>query len=343
MIWPAIIAAAGSVLGGVLSSNASKDASKTQARTAQGVADFQAQIAREASGNLSPFVQSGQGASSALNSFLGLPQAQPSQGGGGGAHPLYGDGNVPMTEEGIKQAYRDVLGREADPEGLQYYLTQSVKRGGGGSRLKDELTGATLLGAPGVGALFGGGDKGKRGAFTFNEFLEAAKTGPQQEAVRAGRVQPINSLADLMQPPQQQAVPGPAGTGLDTQLAYLQNHPLFQLGLQNLNEQTNAFAASRGRFGTGDTATEIFQNAMAAGGPLLNDRFNQLFSVASLGENAAAGTGNILQQGATGTGNALLQGANARAAGQVGAANARASALEGVFTQLPAIIEGIRG
>lgn len=128
----------------------------------------------------------------------------------------------------------------------------------------------------------------------------------------------------------------------DVQMEFLQNHPLFQSGLQNLNEQTNAFAAATGRFGAGDTATEIFENAMAAGAPLLQQRYNQLFNLATQGQNAAAGTGTATIQGANASGNALLASANARAAGRLGRADAFSRGIEGAAQTLPPIIDWFR-
>ncbi len=118
------------------------------------------------------------------------------------------------------------------------------------------------------------------------------------------------------------------------QTAFLQNNPLFQAGLQNLNTQTGKLAAARGRLSAGDTQEGLMNNAFLAGAPLLQNQLRLLLESGALGQNAATNIANIrntmgqnlanLDTGEAGRFSDLVTGgAQATAAGRVGAANAR--------------------
>jgi|GEM_PF-1400381 len=101
-------------------------------------------------------------------------------------------------------------------------------------------------------------------------------------------------------------------TDPNAQFEFLQNNPLFQLGLDNANQQTMQGAASRGRLSSGDTLQQLNNNAMLVGQGLISDQKQSIGSLLDFGFNTAGAQGNLR------TG----QGA-AQAAGIVGAANAR--------------------
>ena len=113
-------------------------------------------------------------------------------------------------------------------------------------------------------------------------------------------------------------------TDPQAQFDFLQNNPLFQLGLDNANTQTNQIAAARGRLSAGDTLTQLNNNALLTASPLIaqqkssiNNLINQGLGLAGSQANTALGVGSQLANQQTDIGNAL-------AAGQIGAANAQA-------------------
>ena len=136
-------------------------------------------------------------------------------------------------------------------------------------------------------------------------------------------------LAGFLGDPQQQA-------------QFLESNPLFQLGLQNLNQQTQKSAASRGRLTAGDTLEQLQQNASIAGQPLIDRQRQDILNLlnieqgvagqqASIGLNAAGQQAGIRRGTAQDVSNLLTGGAAAQAAGTVGAQNARTGAVGNIF------------
>lgn len=74
-------------------------------------------------------------------------------------------------------------------------------------------------------------------------------------------------------------------------------------------------------------ANTAYQNAFGRYMSQNDATYNRLSSLLGVGENAAAGVGNIGAQTASSIGNTLTSGANAQAAGQIGSANAYSGAL----------------
>ncbi len=107
------------------------------------------------------------------------------------------------------------------------------------------------------------------------------------------------------------------------QFDFLQNNPLFQLGLDNANTQTNQFAAARGRLSAGDTLQQLNQNALLTASPLIAQQKQSIGQLLGIGQNTAANQANIIQGTAANQGNLLTGAAAAEAAGLTGAANAR--------------------
>ena len=120
-------------------------------------------------------------------------------------------------------------------------------------------------------------------------------------------------------------------TDPQAQFDFLQNNPLFQLGLDNANTQTNQLAAARGRLSAGDTLTQLNNNALLTASPLIaqqkssiNNLINQGLGLAGSQANTALGVGSQLANQQTDIGNAL-------AAGQIGAANAQAQGSQNIL------------
>jgi hypothetical protein len=134
-------------------------------------------------------------------------------------------------------------------------------------------------------------------------------------------------------------------TDPNAQFDFLQNNPLFQMGLDNANRETLQMAASRGRLSAGDTLQQLNNNAMLTASPLIAQQKQSIGDLISLGQNNATNQNNIIQntagnqagilqntalnranitQGAAvNEGNLLTGAAAAEGAGLVGAANAR--------------------
>ena len=108
-------------------------------------------------------------------------------------------------------------------------------------------------------------------------------------------------------------------TDPQAQFDFLQNNPLFQLGLDNANTQTNKFAASRGRLSAGDTLQQLNQNALLTAAPLIQgqkqsigDLLNFGGGVATNQANAAIGQGSTLSNAFENQGNIIAQGIQGR-------------------------------
>jgi hypothetical protein len=101
-------------------------------------------------------------------------------------------------------------------------------------------------------------------------------------------------------------------TDPQAQFDFLQSNPLFQLGLDNLNLQTNKQALASGRVGTGDTSQQIINNALLAASPLIQGQKQSIGDLLNFGLTTAGNQGNLLTGAAA-----------AEAGGIVGASNAR--------------------
>ena len=143
-------------------------------------------------------------------------------------------------------------------------------------------------------------------------------------------------------------------TDPNAQFNFLQNNPLFQMGLDNANTQTNQMAAARGRLSAGDTLQQLNQNAMLVGQPLINQQKNAIQNQLTMGQGAANQQANLL----TGTagnqanmamgnqanvGNLLGSAAAATAAGHVAAKNAKSAGAAGLLNVASGIAGGMSG
>ena len=115
------------------------------------------------------------------------------------------------------------------------------------------------------------------------------------------------------------------------QFDFLQNNPLFQLGLNNLNQQTNKSAASRGRLTAGDTLMQLNNNAMLAGQPLIDRQRQDILSLLNIGQNTALQQAGVEGNAANNIADLLTSGGAVQAAGTIGAQNANQSDLGNIF------------
>ena len=78
-----------------------------------------------------------------------------------------------------------------------------------------------------------------------------------------------------------------------SQFQYLQNNPLFQMGLDNANQQTNKMAAAQGRLSSGDTLMQLSNNTLLAGMPLLQNQHQNIWRGIDTGFNATGNQANL--------------------------------------------------
>ncbi len=117
----------------------------------------------------------------------------------------------------------------------------------------------------------------------------------------------------------------------NAQAQFAQNNPLFQLGLQNLNEQTQKSAASRGRLTAGDTLTQLQNNATLAAQPLIDRQRQDILSLLGIGQNVAGQQVGI-EQGTTRQLTDLITGGGAtQAAGTIAGENAASARRGNIF------------
>jgi len=166
------------------------------------------------------------------------------------------------------------------------------------------------------------GKTAAKAAVRGGEIQSAAATDAAGNVLQAG--QQAESLLSPFQQIGQQGI-DQAGflTDPQAQFDFLQNNPLFQLGLDNANTQTNQFAAARGRLSAGDTLQQLNQNALLTASPLIQQQKQSIGDLLNIGQNTALNQGNIIQGTAANQGNLLTGAAAAEAGGIVGAANAR--------------------
>lgn len=111
-------------------------------------------------------------------------------------------------------------------------------------------------------------------------------------------------------------------TDPQAQFDFLQSNPLFQLGLDNANQQTQKSAASRGRLSAGDTLEQLSNNVLLQAQPLIAQQGANIRGLINTGAGIAGSRANIQQGLGAGTSGLLTDIGAAQAAGQVGAANA---------------------
>ena len=81
-------------------------------------------------------------------------------------------------------------------------------------------------------------------------------------------------------------------TDPQAQFDFLQNNPLFQMGLDNANRQTQQSAASRGRLSSGDTLQALNQNALLTASPLIQSQKQSIGDLLNFGGGIATNQAN---------------------------------------------------
>lgn len=104
------------------------------------------------------------------------------------------------------------------------------------------------------------------------------------------------------------------------QADFLTNNPLFRAALDNTNEQLKNTFAARGKFGSGGMVNALQSNFLTQAMPFVDRQSQNIQNMLSLGQNAAAQTGNAGLQTAQNVGNTLTD---------IGASNAASTVARG--------------
>lgn len=165
-------------------------------------------------------------------------------------------------------------------------------------------TGAAILGAAGIGAAgsFFGGREQARGAEASAD-VQRQMYEQTREDLEPYREFGQQALNPLMQTAMSAGTFGPG-------------HPAYQSIMKS--------RAATGALGSGGTLTALSDYWSTVYQP---QRFNQLYNIASLGQNAAAQTGTAAMQAGANIGNSLMAAGAAQGAGLVGIGNAAQNAL----------------
>jgi hypothetical protein len=190
----------------------------------------------------------------------------------------------------------------------------------------------------------------KRGQSATDHDAQRGDLIAQREALQ-GQLDQFTQ-AELTQAPQQ--APQQAAPGLpESELARV--NPLVSFLRDEGFEDIQESAAARGRLRSGGTLEDLTrfntQLASTVVPQLQQQRFNQLFSVLGLGQNAAVGQGSAALSTASNIGNLLGQAGSARAAGQIAQGQAIGQGISdltgvlgaqqaGLFSRPPSTVQG---
>lgn len=172
--------------------------------------------------------------------------------------------------------------------------------------------------------------KAARGAASAQERANLQAIQAQQEAAARGQefLQPFGGVGQqglsqlgILTDPQQQ-------------FSFLQSNPLFQLALQNANQQTMQQAAARGRLSAGDTLQQLSNNVLLSAQPLLQNQQRNVAGLLDFGRGLATTQAGVETGTAQNVAPLLSEIGNAQAAGLVGAANANTQFNQGLLNTI---------
>lgn len=101
------------------------------------------------------------------------------------------------------------------------------------------------------------------------------------------------------------------------QFDFLQQNPLFQFSLDQLNQGTAASAAARGRLSAGDTLAQLQKNALLAAQPLIDRQTQGIGNLLNLGTGIAQAQANTALGVGSNISNLLGNLGNVQAAGTI--------------------------
>lgn len=307
MTWVAVAVVGGSVLGsvasGAIGASGAESAAATQAQGAETAAQTQEQMFDTIKGQEQPFLESGYGASSALNFLLGTAN---------GYQEL-----VPGVTPGSygTVGFSNAGASPAAPSG-----------GAGGIPGYDPSSGYTINPGGGVSRLLPGGTAAPPGAAATPS---VAAGGGGGGATTLGGL-PQGYLTQTFNPTLSQLVKYPGfQLSLDMGDAATQN-----ANAPGLGALSGAAQAGLSQFNQG-LAQTYYGNYFNQFQQQQNNIFDRLSHIASLGQNAAGNLGNSGAQLGTGVAQAQAAGAAAQAAGTVGATNAITGAINNASSSIP--------
>ncbi len=313
----ALLGAGASIYGSSQAADAAQNASQAQVQAAHEATQAQLGIYNTTRNDLAPYNLTGQYASNALSSFMGLPgtpiTAGLPSGAGGGANGANVDS--PTTLNNIKQglqSWNTAMPGNAQP------IIDMINNGANLQQVQSAL-----------------------------QSLSATTTNPRNTAFLNPLIQQASNPVNLplsgfgQQPPGGAGAPGtPPGTNAFNPTAQLENWPGYQfmrdqgqLGVARQN-------AAGGRYLSGAQlkGAEEFGSNYALSGAV-QPYLSNLQYLSSLGENAGAVTGNAGTQTGQGVASSIMSGGTAAGSGFVGAANAFNSGVSGVNGSIQGAIQ----
>jgi len=182
-----------------------------------------------------------------------------------------------------------------------------------------------------VGDLFGGG-QADAASQSADAQVQAGRDAIA--ATRAATIRGQEFLAPFGQVAQRGIDESSFLANPQAQFESLQNNPLFQLALDNANEQTNAKAASQGRLSSGDTLERLSNNVLLSAQPLIANQRQDINNLLNLGSGIARSQANTaIGQGSAVSG-LLTDIGSARSAGIIGNQNARSTGADNIVSAL---------
>jgi hypothetical protein len=300
MSWGLVAVAGATVVGGAMSAGAASDAADAQAQSAREANQLSKEQFDAMRADLEPYRDYGAGSTNLLARYLGLPVAGMNYGGGPspGSDPFEGKQLVD-TSSGVPRANADLYAnndkyRAAWDEGL---LSHNNQFGEGYSRYSDSSVIDQYL---------------------RNKLAVAPEVRTSLDAQAQAEAEADPRYGSLLK----------NFTGED-----LENEPGYQFGLQQGQQQLDRRAAAGGNYFSGaalkgaarfgnDYASTKFGDAFNRDSANKTRIYNFLSGGASLGQNAAAQTGNAGQVMAQQVGANTMGAANAAGAAGIAGANA---------------------
>lgn len=305
MTWVAVAVVGGTVIGsvasGAIGASGAESAAATQAAGQEQAAATQEQMFNTIVGQEQPFLESGMGASSALNFLLG-------------------------TADGYQELVPGVTPGSYGTVGFSNAGTPAAAATGTGRPGYDPSSGYTINPGGGVSRLLPGGTPAGGGA---PQAPAAGAGAPQGSALTLNGL-PQGYLSETFNPTLSQLVNYPGFQfSLDLGNAATQNANAPGLGALSGPAQEGLSQFNQG------LAQSYYNNYFDQFQTGQNNIFNRLSQIASLGQNAAGNVGNNGAQLGSGIASAQAAAAGSQAAGTVGATNAITGAINSASGSIP--------
>lgn len=286
--------------GSILGAGASLGAASMQADAANRATDTQLAMYNQTRGDLLPYNQGGQQMFGNLMGLMGqggIPNT-----GSGPISPVPGYGSY--GNQGIPTYQGVPYGAQA----LQAYNAQQPIPGVNGA-------------PPTPGSVWAAGTPGTTEQQNFATSLFPNSGSPTQYSVdETGNRLPAFNYANAVEPGGFTGMGGMGGTG-NPMLDALRRYPGYQFAQEEGVRALDRSAASRGQVLSGGQLRAVDRYGTGLADQLFGKYFDQNYQLASLGENAAAQTGNAGSNAANGAASAQMAAGQAWSSGIAGAAN----------------------